>query len=244
MNTIELTNRIKEISLTQAPIKSVYDGDVYEIWNSSEVNFGSLCFDYKNVTYDTNSCTYTIIFYYGDRLLQDKSNTKEIYADGINAIQSVINILNEDYIGDIPDSITYTPFQQQFCDYLAGVYATVEISTDSTIGVCSINDFEYITDRDKLIEDLLEKINEYKIADAELSVLLQSILHKINGESGEDEEQLSLILQEILYKTCGETIDIDVLNSCHGNTTRIAMELRKILYKVDGEVVNDTSTEE
>lgn len=183
MNVRELTNIIKEVSLTQTPIKSVYDGDVYEVWDNSEVNFGSLNFGLQNISYDSNLCTYTFIFYYGDRLLQDKSNVNEIYTDGINAIQSVLNILNEQYRVDIPESINYIPFQQQFCDYLAGVYATVEISTESTIGLCSIDDYVYIDDKDKLIEELIEQINKYKIEDERLSILLQTILHKLVGES-------------------------------------------------------------
>mgnify|MGYP001775798376 FL=1 len=41
----------------------------------------------------------------------------------------------------------------------------------------------YIDDKDKLIEQLIEEINKYKTEDAELSLLLQEILYKINGET-------------------------------------------------------------
>ena len=76
----------------------------------------------------------------------------------------------------------YTPFEQQFMDYLAGVYATVEITTESPIGLCSIDNYEYTDDKDKLIEKLIEEINKYKTEDAELALLLQEILHKVGGE--------------------------------------------------------------
>lgn len=182
MNTRELINIFKKVSLTQTPVKSVYDGDVYEVWNSSEVNFGSMNIGLQNITYNNNLCTYTFVIYYGDRLLQDKSNVNNIYTDGVNAIQSVLNILNEEYRIDISENINYIPFQQEFMDYLAGVYATVDMTTDSTIGLCSIDKYEYIDDREALIERLIETINEYKVKDAELANLLQEILYKIDGE--------------------------------------------------------------
>ena len=40
----------------------------------------------------------------------------------------------------------------------------------------------YIDDKDKLIEQLIEEINNYKTEDAELALLLQEILHKVGGE--------------------------------------------------------------
>lgn len=183
MNTIEIINKIKEVALTQEVVKSVYDGDVYTNWNSGEVKYGSVNIGLREITNNGNFTTYTLILYYADRLLQDESNANEVISDGTNALQSIINILNQIDFVNIADNITYTPFVQKFADYLAGVYAQVEITTDSALGYCSLNDYVYISDKDKLIEQLIEKINEYKTQDEELSVLLQEILYKINGEN-------------------------------------------------------------
>ena len=84
---------------------------------------------------------------------------------------------------DIQEPIKFIPFEQQFMDYLAGVYVQVDITTDSTLGYCSLDNYVYIDDKDKLIERLIEEINKYKTEDAELSLLLQEILYKINGET-------------------------------------------------------------
>ena len=111
-----------------------------------------------------------------------KTLSKQIFTDGVNSIQAVVNLLNQEDKIDIEGQVLYTPFEQQFMDYLAGVYATVEITTESPIGLCSINKYEYEDDKDKLIERLIEEINKYKTEDAELSLLLQEILHKISGE--------------------------------------------------------------
>lgn len=142
MNNIELLNRIKEVSLSQQTCNSTFDGNVYENWNNGEVKYGSVNADIERISYNSNLCTYSVVLYYGDRLLQDKSNFNQIVTDGINTLQSVINILNKDDYIDIPDAIEYTPFEQKFCDYLAGVYCQVDITTDSSIGICSLNDFE------------------------------------------------------------------------------------------------------
>lgn len=182
MNVIELINKIKEISLSQSTVNSVYDGDVYENWNSGEIKYGSVNIGIESITNTGNLTTYSIILYYGDRLLQDNSNCNSIYTDGTNTLQSIINILNQADFIDIDDNVTYTLFQQRFADYLGGVYCRVDITTDSFIGNCSLNDYMYISDKDKLIERLIEQINRYRTQDEQLSVLLQEILYKLNGE--------------------------------------------------------------
>lgn len=182
MNAIELINKIKEVSISQEVVNSVYDGDVYTNWNSGEINYGSINIGLREITYDEQYVTYSFIFYYGDRLLQDDSNSNQIITDGINAIQSVINILNTIDFINIDGNIIYTPFVQKFSDYLGGVYAQVDITTDSPIGLCDLNDYVYIDDKDKLIEKLIKLINKYKAQDKELANLLQEILYKLNKE--------------------------------------------------------------
>ena len=182
MNVNEITDKIKEIAASLETVNSVFEGDVYENWNSAEIKYGSFNVGLQNVSNDGNLCTYTFVFYYGDRLTQDKSNVNSIYTDGINTIQSVINVLNTLDMVDIQEPITFTPFEQNFMDYLAGVYTQVNITTDSTLGYCSLNNYVYIDDKDKLIEQLIEEINKYKTEDAELTLLLQEILHKVGGE--------------------------------------------------------------
>ena len=147
MNVNEITDKIKEIAASLETVNSVFDGDVYENWNSAEIKYGSFNVGLQNVSNDGNLCTYTFVFYYGDRLTQDKSNANSIYSDGVNTIQSVINVLNYMQF-DISEQINYTPFEQKFMDYLAGVYATVNIVTSSSLGFCNMDDYN--------IEEIIE----------------------------------------------------------------------------------------
>lgn len=183
MNTVEIINKIKEVALSQATVSSAYDGDVYENWNSAESKYASVNIGIQEISYEGNMTTYTIMLYYGDRLLQDKSNVNSIFTDGVNTLQSIVNILNTLEMVDVQEPITYTPFEQKFMDYLAGVYCQVNITTDSSLGYCSLDNYVYISDKDKLIEELIEEINKYKTEDERLCRLLQEILYKISGET-------------------------------------------------------------
>lgn len=141
MNVNELMDKIKSVALTQKPVKSAYDGDVYDNWNSAEVQYGSVNVGLQTITTNANQVTYSVVLYYGDRLLQDKGNVNSIYSDGVLALQSIINTLNTLDRVDVEESVVYTPFEQQFVDYLAGVYTTIDITCESDLGLCSIDDF-------------------------------------------------------------------------------------------------------
>lgn len=183
MNVNEIINRIRTIAIQQPGVYSVYDGDVYESWNSAEAKYGSVNIGLQNVTYDSNLVTYTVVLYYGDRLLQDKRNVNSIYTDGVRILQSTINTLNQMDNVDISTTPIYTPFEQKFMDYLAGVYTTIDIECESELGLCNIENYEYESDKDKLIEYLMLKIAEYREDDKELSELLKVILYKIVGSN-------------------------------------------------------------
>ena len=181
MDVIELTDIMKQIALTNADCKSVFVGDVYENWNNHpDIKYGSVNISVQNITTDDNGyITYSLILYYGDRLEQDHRNTSSIYADGVNTLQSIINELNTIDSLNIEGDIIYTPFDQVFADHLAGIYCTANVYTDSPIGLCAMDKFIYVDDKDKLIQQLLKEIEKYKEEDAELSVLLTTILRKI-----------------------------------------------------------------
>ena len=187
MNVNEITDKIKEIAISLETVNSVFDGDVYDNWNSSEIKYGSFNVGLQNVSNDGNLCTYTFVFYYGDRLTQDKSNSNSIYSDGVNTIQSVINVLNYMQF-DISEQINYTPFEQKFMDYLAGVYATVNIVTSSSLGFCNMDDYN--------IEEVIEIVKNgvYDVTNytkAVVNVIPQ--WGTIEGDINEQEDLIELV---------------------------------------------------
>lgn len=147
MNVTEIINKIKEVALSQKTVNSVFDGDVYENWNSGEIQFGSVNVGIQTVLNEQQITTFSIVLYYGDRLLQDKSNVNDIWTDGCNTLQSIINILNSFDMVNIEEPIEFTLFEQKFMDYLAGAYCNVDIVTDSVLGTCEMDEYTYIDER-------------------------------------------------------------------------------------------------
>lgn len=186
MNVNELIAQIKEIALNQFAA-SAYDGDVYVNWNSSEVKYGSVNVGIQNISYDENMCTYTLVLYYADRLLQDNNNQNDVYTDGIRVLQGILNVLNQEPYVDISFPVIYTPFNQKFADYLGGVYTTVDITCDSEIGLCSLDNYEWHDDKDEIIRQLEAKIREYELEDEALTILLKQIRYKLNGTPIEED---------------------------------------------------------
>lgn len=137
MNAVELINKAREIACQHQLVKSFFDGDVYTNWNTTEIKYGSVNVGIENIWRNANTIQYDVVFYYADRLLQDNANTNAIYSDGVNVLQSIINLLEEDV--DIAYPIQYTPFNQQFTDYLAGVYCRVSITSEFPLGNCTID---------------------------------------------------------------------------------------------------------
>lgn len=165
MNIYQLNENIKNIASSITTVNSVFSGDVYENWGNGEIKYGSVNVGIENVSYEGNLTTYSIILYYGDRMLQDGSNEYQIYTDAINTLQSIINVLNEFSLVDISIPVQYTPFQQQFADYLAGMYCRVDVMTDSPIGKCAMDEY----DTDKTIN--ITKNGEYIVADYDYALV-------------------------------------------------------------------------
>lgn len=173
MNTVQLLDTIKNIALSQNTCNSAFDGDVYDNWNSGEVKFGSVNAAINEIASEDQLFTYSVYLYYGDRLLQDKSNVNQIVTDGVNTIQSIINILNNEDGIDVTGTIAFTPFEQKFADYLAGVYCQIYVTTDSPLGSCEMDSYTYTDSKDEIIAELTQELtearDELRIVKAELA---------------------------------------------------------------------------
>ena len=136
MNIVQLNNFIEKIVSCTETVKSFYTNSVYECWNTEEVKYGSISFCITKTQMRERTMTYDAIIYYGDRLLEDKSNRNAIWSDATQVIQSIIGTVNG-IDGEITISYPYnlTLFEQKFADELAGAYAEISIEVEG-IGEC------------------------------------------------------------------------------------------------------------
>ena len=136
MNIVQLNNFIEKIVSCTEIVKSFYTNSVYECWNAEEVKYGSISFCITKTQMRERTMTYDAIIYYGDRLLEDKSNRNAIWSDATQVIQSIIGTVNS-VDGEITISYPYnlTLFEQKFADELAGAYAEISIEVEG-IGEC------------------------------------------------------------------------------------------------------------
>lgn len=136
MNIVQLNNFIEKIVSCTETVKSFYTNSVYECWNTEEVKYGSISFCITKTQMRERTMTYDAIIYYGDRLLEDKSNRNAIWSDATQVIQSIIGTVNS-VDGEISISYPYnlTLFEQKFADELAGAYAEISIEVEG-VGEC------------------------------------------------------------------------------------------------------------
>lgn len=128
MNQVEIIKYIENIA-KNTNVKTITNGDVYNIWNSNEIKYSAINTAIEDIIVHEDYTEYNFILYYGDRLLNDDSNFDFIQIDGIRNLNYIINKLKEvDYI-DVVTPYTFTPFQQKFADYLGGIYVRFTVQT-------------------------------------------------------------------------------------------------------------------
>ena len=138
MNIVQINKFIEKIVGCTELVHSFYTDSVYECWNGSgDVDYGSFVFCIKKTRMRERTMIYDAIVYYGDRLLDDKSNRDAIWSDATNVIQSIIGAVNN-VEGEISIGYPYeiNLFEQKFADELAGAYANISIEVEG-VGECA-----------------------------------------------------------------------------------------------------------
>ena len=95
MNLNEIAIGLRDGFSMVGYVESVYDGDVYEIWNNKEVRYLSACFELENINTDENIKTYNLVIYAADRLMEDESNKMACWDATEQAIETALNFLTQ-----------------------------------------------------------------------------------------------------------------------------------------------------
>lgn len=138
MNVVELNKYIAKVALATPLVESYYNDSPYDIWNTKEVKYGSVCWDVTASNIFTSYQNYRCLFYYGDRLTENRSNRNAIRTDAINVLKSIMQVLYETDGMDVTFSETYNFYEQDFEDELCGAWieCTITVSSD---GICGFD---------------------------------------------------------------------------------------------------------
>lgn len=128
MTLVEIINNLQQIALTQPNVRTVTEGDIYQVMNENP----SVVYDVFHLTQQTHAEDedfdyYRFNLFYVSRLVDDYDNRLQIQSIGKSVLSNIIRIFCERFEIDFPDNmnLTYVSFQEKFCDLTAGVYCNV-----------------------------------------------------------------------------------------------------------------------
>lgn len=137
MTLKELIEKIKTIARKQHNIGYVGEGDIYTLNSMPNIDYSVIFITQQNHSITADLCEYNINLFYVDRLFGDDGNRLDIQSHGITVITNIINQLTSTIDVDVEYPVSFTTFTQRFSDECAGVFATLKITTDNEIGMCS-----------------------------------------------------------------------------------------------------------
>ena len=136
MTLYEITNALLATAKKVPNINYVGTGDIYELNDKPNINYGVFYITQMNHTQGENTIDYTLTLFYVDRVLNDGSNKLAIQSNGITTIGNIINLFLNTYDNvEIRYDIQYTTFLQKFVDDCSGVFANVTFTVDNNIGI-------------------------------------------------------------------------------------------------------------
>lgn len=214
MNKIELNKYIESISSQIPLIHSFYTDDVYEVWNSEEVRYGSLSFCITSSSVNDSTTVWNATVYYADRLLEDKSNRDAIQTDSINIITSIMNAvaMDEDIVSiNYPTQIEL--FEQRFADYLSGGYAVMQIETQNSVSKCNFGYVKEAGGCEGAIHELESEIRDLNNVISEKDEVIDNLESQIDEFGVQCESEKQQIISEKDEVIADKELEINELNT-------------------------------
>lgn len=140
MTLLEIVTEFEKIAKKIPNINYVGNGDIYELNNLPNIDYGVFYITQTNHTQNEDNTNYTLTLFYVDRLAADSSNKLAIQSNGIRILTNIINVFAMNNDVEISYDIQYTTFLQRFVDECAGVFCNITIKTNNDLGICG---FEY-----------------------------------------------------------------------------------------------------
>ena len=156
MTLSQVIHIIELVAGGQPTIHSIVRNDIFRLNTIPDAKYGVFGWTQGQhaSAVDSSLISYRFTFFYIDRLTADKGNQVEIQSVGIQALDNIFRLLDEEGIAPVSE-ITYTTFLQRFLDECAGVYASVAFQVPVQ-GLCGeeFADFSNDFNEDFAIQDV------------------------------------------------------------------------------------------
>lgn len=144
-----LTDTIRMIEVmagSQPPVKSIVRNDIFRLNSLPDARYAVFGWTQGQHTgnYDASLFTYRFTFFYIDRLTADQGNEVEIQSVGIQVLDNILRLLEENGAFNAGEW-QFTTFNQRFLDECAGVFVTVALEVPVN-GLCSDTFFDFNDD--------------------------------------------------------------------------------------------------
>lgn len=136
MTLKKIIELLKTIALSKPNIRYVGDGNVYDLNTKPDVVYSTFYITQQGSDIYENQAYHKLSLFYIDRLTDSFDNKLQIQSDGQREITNIINTLMDMEDIEVNYPISFTSFNQRFCDECAGVFTTVTFITDLDTGTC------------------------------------------------------------------------------------------------------------
>lgn len=125
MTLSETIKVIEEVAKRQPSVNMIVRHDVLRLNSMPNRKYGVFAWlqDEHSGTSANDIMEYRFVFFYVDRLTEDRSNETEIQSVGIQTLDNIIRALYD--AGICADNWTFRAFTQRFVDECAGVWCEV-----------------------------------------------------------------------------------------------------------------------
>ncbi len=136
--TLQQVIKAFEVVASQQPsVNMIVQNDIFRLNSKSDARYGVFGWTQgqHSTSADSSMFTYSFVFFYVDRLKNDRSNEIEVQSVGIQTLDNILRKL-EDFDIFVSSTYNFQTFNQRFLDECAGVFCNVSLQVPVS-SICS-----------------------------------------------------------------------------------------------------------
>ncbi len=150
MTLQEVIKAFEVVASQQPSVNMIVRNDIFRLNSKSDAKYGVFGWTQgqHSSSADSSMFTYSFVFFYVDRLKNDRGNEIEVQSVGIQTLDNILRRLDETGIY-VSSTYNFQTFNQRFLDECAGVFCNVSLQVPVT-SLCS-EDFNDVFNDDFMI---------------------------------------------------------------------------------------------